>query len=282
MNRITKVEFVCGYIFLRVSAKCVSFGIAIGPSWRGIGAPCNRAIRTRTLMLGLCSHRPRTSIASEFQPAEGELAIKYSGFGELEKTARGIVLDAISTVDKAFLAITKGESDYTTAEAKWFGALSEAQKGTLKKGVNAIQRQFKVPSFNVVYGTDCGANENARAQHFFAAQGGVGRLTKYVRERRTATDSARLRLTLCPRIFAKGYKRTSLTEQSQVQVVLHEMSHIGAGTRDVPDDRAGAAADAKLYELDGATHAKASGTAIDNAENWGFFLVEFYKLITPH
>ena len=32
----------------------------------------------------------------------------------------------------------------------------------------------------------------------------------------------------------------------------------------------------------GATKAKELGKALEYAENWGFFLIEFYDLITPH
>jgi hypothetical protein len=203
------------------------------------------------------------------------MAITFTGFGTNEAVARGILLDAVSVIDKAQDALKAKE---------WFGALGDADKATLKSGLHQMGRQFSRASFEVIYGTACAAGENANTEHFTGTSPSdvASKTSADIRSAQTLTASGKLRLTLCAKLFEKGYPRTAKKKQCQVQVVLHEMSHIGAGTIDVVDNRAGKPAGAKLYELDGATHAKTSGTAIQNAENWAFFLMDFYKLITPH
>lgn len=208
------------------------------------------------------------------------MAFAFKGFPD-EQLARGIMADVMSVVDKTDSAIRANDTKYKVAAATWFGTLSTADAATLKTGVHSIQRAFSRASFNVVYGTNCAAGENARVEHY-TGQDVVGQTSSDIRSNRTLTDSAKLELMLCARMFERRYPRVKTNEQCQLQVVLHEMSHHGAGTIDVLDTRAGAGAGAKLYELSGAKHARASGTAIQNAENWGFFMMEFYNLINPH
>ena len=86
-------------------------------------------------------------------------------------------------------------------------------------------------------------------------------------------------MTLFPPMFT-GKSRAKKGEQSQVQVILHELSHYGAGTIDVTYVDGGATH--TCYLTTGAAKAKTLGKAFENAENWGFFLMEFYNLITPH
>lgn len=64
--------------------------------------------------------------------------------------------------------------------------------------------------------------------------------------------------------------RISLSEQSQVETFIHELSHFGAGT--VDQDAGG-----KCYGWEGCVRAKGQGPlfAVRNAENVGFLLVRY-------
>lgn len=65
---------------------------------------------------------------------------------------------------------------------------------------------------------------------------------------------------------------TSFTDQSQVETYLHELSHFAVGTID--DELGG-----ECYGLTGVQRLRSVGfvRAVRNAENVGFFLMEYYK-----
>lgn len=110
-------------------------------------------------------------------------------------------------------------------------------------------------------------NENANMVHakYTQAESSSKSVLQFTEE---ASNFEALPMQLGPLFF--NMPRISLSEQSQVETFLHELSHFGAGT--VDQDAGG-----KCYGWDGCVRAKGQGPlfAVRNAENVGFLLTRY-------
>jgi hypothetical protein len=183
---------------------------------------------------------------------------------------------AASAADKALVAARRGtQAEKEAADnprVKWFGDFTATVKGRLddlQAKIHKIVVIFDISPFTITYGGVNGG-ENALATHYAVAQPGFA---AYGRGMAAFND-----LTLRERFYA--LPRSSTTKQSQIETVIHELAHIAFSAADetLPVTHP-TAAGAKAYE---APHSlwlakNSPDQAFNNAENFGFFVMEFYK-----
>lgn len=196
-----------------------------------------------------------------------------------ETEARGVINDASSAAgraDKALIDARKGTQEakdlVDAFRIKWFGDFTASAKGRLddlQAKIHKIVYVLDVSPFTVTYGGANG-NENALATHYAVAPPG---LASYGRGMAAFND-----LTLRTRFFTMP--RSGMKAQSQIETVIHELSHIAFTSADelLPAAHPSAAGN-KAY---GPEHAlwlakNSADQAFNNAENFGFFVMEFLK-----
>jgi hypothetical protein len=213
---------------------------------------------------------------------------KYEDFDSSAKkaTATKVLVEASSAVTKANTELGKESDKATKAFEKWFGTATSADMKTIKGRIQKMAYQFGHTNMKVVYSNACAVGENARMIHF-----------NYTAANITSQISAAIKaggnegsMTLCERLFDLPYKSRG-PKQSQVQCVIHEMSHFAAGAVDVQvNDAAGTlvtcyealsqtlmTSAGGQFNWGGATTTIVGGkaAAMVNAENIGFFCMEF-------
>jgi hypothetical protein len=183
------------------------------------------------------------------------------------------VIDAVYR--RCRIALEKAVADFGTdgfrrSFQQVFGGGSVA---TIKQGEAILEQTIKnmfmrlqTLSFSVEYAA-LGGGENANMLSFAGAA--PNDVTNLVDSYRSANGNAEaMPMKLGPNFFAMD--RISLTEQSQIETFLHELSHHAAGTI---DDKVGG----ECYTMTGVMRLKGLGPlrATRNAENVGFFLTRY-------
>ena len=137
---------------------------------------------------------------------------------------------------------------------------------TLNLTIKQMHGRVGTQSFDVTFGDSTaldGANADMLSYSAPAPKDNDGLIDAY---RSDSNNRPRMPMRLGSPFFAMPFKH--LSEQSQIQTFLHELSHHAAGTID--DDRFGPTG---CYEWSGVVAMKGAGPnkAVRNAENVGFF-----------
>jgi hypothetical protein len=211
----------------------------------------------------------------------------YEGFSATDKqSAIKILVDASKAVTKANTELGKQSAAATAAFKKWFGTPAGGDLDTMKAMIQKMTYQFGHTNMKVVYSGTCPVGENARMIHFNYTSPNITTLIGDAIRNAGNVGT----LTLCTRLFgltfmAKGPK------QSQVQCVIHEMSHFAAGAVDVQMTVAPSGlvtcyeshaqtlitSAGGQFDWNGSTTTIAGGkaAAMVNAENIALFCMEF-------
>ncbi len=199
---------------------------------------------------------------------------KFEGFSarqlpkvkEMYKSARLALEEAVGDFDSA---------NFRNLFQKWMGnagGLNAVKSGekALQGIIKAMNARIATLAFTVSYNPNLA--DNAEMQHPHRAGALAGNPS--VQNVLDATDSLRMQfgniiqMVLGPAVFKMPFAEAGV--QSQVETFLHELSHHAAMT---VDDTVGG----ECYGKTGVLRLKALGPArsVYNAENVGFFLVEY-------
>jgi hypothetical protein len=221
-------------------------------------------LATRTGRVAGCGAR---LVMSRAQATRGRTTMaKFRNFS----AAQQVTLDTVYRACRRGLErLTNdvGSQNYRTHFALWMGGGSVA---TVKQAEDILNKELRnmfmriaTVSFSVEYNAAFGAHTNADMLSFSGASPDA--VTNLVDEYRSGAGVADMMpMRLGDRFFAMPFK--SLTEQSQVETFLHELSHHAAGTLD--DTNGG-----ECYGTVGVNRLKGLGPlrAVRNAENVGWF-----------
>jgi len=149
------------------------------------------------------------------------------------------------------------------------GSVSDIKAGEqiLEKTLRAMFMRIATLSFSIEFDGAMAANENANMLSFGGSA--VEDVTNLVDSYRSGSgNAAMMPMKLGTNFFNMTF--LSLSEQSQVETFLHELSHHAAGTI---DDKNGG----ECYTMVGVNRLKGLGPAraTRNAENVGFFLARY-------
>ncbi len=142
--------------------------------------------------------------------------------------------------------------------------IKQAEK-VLETTIKKMFMRVATLSFTVEYKASLGPQTNAEMEHI---SGHTLENVQDLIDQEALTSNPTFPMSLGPRFFT--LPEISLTEQSQVQTFLHELSHHAAATLD--DNNGG-----ECYGLIGINRLKGLGPprAVRNAENVGFFLARY-------
>jgi Lysine-specific metallo-endopeptidase len=155
----------------------------------------------------------------------------------------------------------------------FFGANSPARLKRVVEVVTLMDLALNSSSVQFEYNVSCGATTNAVA---FTPDGGWS-----AQSIKDLLKSGRFRVSLCPRFFT-ALPQNDRMSQSRTGTLLHELSHIVANTNDIAQNHinganiAAAPAGTTCYGRP-LSRQLADGwpnLAIENAENYGFFLTD--------
>lgn len=188
----------------------------------------------------------------------------YTGFSAAQETQiKKIVSTASDALTKAYAVHIKGSD---SAEfTKWFGT---GNRNTVKEILHKMNYAMLNGNIDISYnsGGHCdGGNTNAVA--FMPAHGwNVANVNQ--------AKNVNFNLVICPRLL-KIMSSLGSDNQSQVGTLLHEISHLLGGTDDETDPTTGNIA----YGAAAAKNLAKNhpGLAINNAENFGFYISSFIK-----
>ena len=191
---------------------------------------------------------------------------------------RNFSADQQVTVDKVYrasrLTLERAVKDFdstkfrqTFAEVMGAGAGARAAEEVLKKELTNMFMRIGTLSFSVEYDAGLGAHTNANMLSFAGAS--PDEVTNTVDSYRSGAGVADMMpMKLGPPFFAMPY--SSLTQQSQIETFIHELSHHAAGAID--DTNGG-----ECYGQTGVTRLMGLGAAraVRNAENIGWFCMRY-------
>jgi len=186
----------------------------------------------------------------------------YIDFSEShEKAMRQVVSrasDALSLAYAGHVKVTDGSQF-----ARWFGTGPRATVQRVLQRMNYSMINGNIEISYVADGICQGGFVNAMA--FRPAHG-------WRAANITEAKAYNFNMSICPR-FLKIMPAEGSSNQSQVGTLVHEISHLLGGTQDIVDPNSGDV----VY---GATAAKALAAqfpalAVNNAENYGFYVAEF-------
>jgi hypothetical protein len=156
--------------------------------------------------------------------------------------------------------VSLARAPQATKVARWLGVLSPMQNNALHKGVDIIYRALDTRPVTFVTGRP---SESRTLRHgggivypwmTSAAFGSIHSAGTY--------GGRPIRIALDVRFFGSSPKHA-------LQMILHEMSHSVLGTADINWSPLGMAYHVTLAQQLAAQH---PGWALQNAENWGFYL----------
>jgi hypothetical protein len=162
-----------------------------------------------------------------------------------------------------------GSERYRRAFAQVMGGGSvqaiKAAEQVLETTLRKMFMRVATLSFTVEFGAGLGANTNAEMEHI---NGHTLDNVQDLIDAEARTDNPTFPMRLGARFF--NLPSISLSEQSQVETFLHELSHHAAATI---DDKNGG----ECYGWTGVTRLKGLGPAraVRNAENVGFLLARY-------
>jgi len=209
----------------------------------------------------------------------------FVGFDPIETNLiQRVISDAGLCIDSALREAFEDNDRFQTRLEKYFST-SESDSHAVMKAVNSMKLLLDTNAYYVQRGGNL-PDANAGAEHLgqqiinfggsAARQVRTARLqgtTMYRRKRvnvfeavmRDAARKGAMKMELYDEYFALPYK--SLDAQSQLQVFLHELSHVAAGTLDIDEPA--------CYEFSGVQYCKSIDKAAVNAENYGMFLQSY-------
>ena len=209
----------------------------------------------------------------------------FVGFDPTEaQLIQRVILDARLCLEATLREAFDDYDRFSTRMAKYFST-SGSDSHAVMKAINSMKLVLDTNTYYVKRGgNDPGTN--AAADHFkqdvinfggsAARQVRTARLqgTVVYKHKRVnviesimdhAAANGAVEMELFDDLFQLPYK--SADAQSQVQVFLHELSHVAAGTIDVDEPT--------CYEFSGVQYCKSINKAAINAENYGMFLQSY-------
>lgn len=195
---------------------------------------------------------------------------KFIGFSNTQQqTVNKVYRTARVALESAATDLGGTKYRQVFAQVMGGGTVSSIKKaeGMLDKSIKAMFNRVATLSFTVAF-VNLGAGTNAEMLHPTGQtlDNVQDKLDEYLASSSPVIGAMPMKLG-AP-FFAMPF--TSLTEQSQVQTFLHELSHHAAATID--DQNGG-----ECYGQTGVTRLKGLGPerAVRNAENVGWFLVRY-------
>jgi hypothetical protein len=218
---------------------------------------------------------------------------RYRDFSEKDlRTIKKAVQDANGALIKAYADLTNAQyntinvSPLETCFVRWFGPYNTVNVAVVKAVVGALRNAVCVGKLDI---KSCHLNEDINP-------GGAPDIACPPGENASAWSSAGIQgfaasrdrvnfqngILICPRMMNQMAQRGT-RQQNISGTLVHELSHAVGGTWDVQHLGAtvyGAdAAKALAANPAGATGpVGAAATALNNAENYGFFCMEFLKI----
>jgi len=185
--------------------------------------------------------------------------VKYAGAGGLSASKRESKANAVSTL---------------WAQVQWahrnqINPLAGGTYGDVGAKIGRMAYYVNQLDVNIAYaGTTLPSTTNAEATHYNAT------FTRSYQGREASAADAAVRIRLPDRFFTQ-LSRTQSNDQTQIETLVHELSHVAAGTKDMersdhtsnPQPCYGRLAALALAQ-------NFPDQARDNAENYGFFIVE--------
>jgi hypothetical protein len=185
--------------------------------------------------------------------------LKYAGSGGFGTSKRESKSNTVSTL----------WTQVQWAHKQIVNPLAGGEYGEVAAKVNRMLYYITSLPMTVEYaGTTLPPTTNAEASHFNAEY------TKSYQGREASGANAGVKIKLPDRFFTQ-LKRTQSDDQTQIETFIHELSHVAAGTKDMnrPDHTTNPQpCYGRLAAL--ALAQNFPEQARDNAENYGFFIVE--------
>lgn len=207
------------------------------------------------------------------------------GFSSSELSQlQSAALDARMCIDYALKEVFSDNDGFASRMGRYFSS-SEAASHAVMKTVNSMKLVIDSGVYHVKRGGDK-TGINAEAEHIpqssISFGGTPARQARTARLQGTAfyegkrvnvvegmmdhtSKNPSAEMELFDDYFDKPYKLKDT--QSQVQIYLHELSHVAAGTLDIDAP--------KCYGMPGIEYCKSNGKSASNAENYGMFLQSY-------
>lgn len=235
------------------------------------------------------------------------MALEFVAFGDREGEAKEMLKLALSSIGNAYAdlvaavkhsgsqvaldAFASRNATFRKRYATWFGTLTPANVVVVKDKLSTMNTVISrgtvtiryngnpVPIGHAAYGhVPCVAGTNAFAYYWAPAPGGGGGLALKHASYQEATTT-QFYMAMCASFFQGANLAGSVgavRNQSKNGTLIHEISHLAAGTDDHNVNLNGVVvvANGKAAALE---LAKTNpGVAIDNAENYGYFCDEYH------
>jgi hypothetical protein len=277
-------------------------GLARYPRRGFIGAHgCPRASGKTATSRG----RRADPIASQNQ--EYCMALQFVGFGNREDVAKETLKLALSSIANAYgdlvnavkhaasqvslNAYASRNPDFRKRYATWFGTLTPGNVVVVKDNLSAMNTVISkgdvtvgynanpVPMAHAAFGhVPCVPGTNAFAYWWAPAAGGGGGLGLKRATYQEATHQP-FYMAMCASFFNGANLAGSVgpvRNQSKNGTLIHEISHLAAGTDDHNVNLNGVVVVANGKEATLELAKTNPGVAIDNAENYGYFCDEYH------
>jgi len=188
----------------------------------------------------------------------------YTGFTDngRKNVAKDAFRRASACVGLAEIGMSNWDDRTKKIFRKWFGVANEEEKAVVSRKV--YQMNFYVNNLPITIndaGATLGANTNAMASYV----GSIG--SSSYAKRQVDSNISGVKIDFTDRFF-NTLRSIQSDDQTQIETVVHELSHLAAGTDDKPDG----ACYGRVNAL-----ALATGQPLlaqNNAENYGFFVIE--------
>lgn len=193
-----------------------------------------------------------------------------------DATRRGVAASVAADATAACVLAAKAMSDWDTRTravfTKWFGAAKGPQdRGMVPTVISKMSFTISQCSFTLEdAGATLGANTNAEATHYTTIQS-LNTLS--------TMGGTPVTMKLTDRFF-NVLKRIQSNDQTQLETFIHELSHIAGATKD--QDKVAPAVACYGRAAASALAVSAPDRARDNAENYGFFIVEIAGQTPTH
>lgn len=202
------------------------------------------------------------------------MPVTYTRFNsaDRQKVAKDVVVRATRCCATAEAALSSFDTRTKEIFKKWFGTIltkdARDDRGIVPANVNRMNYYIKhlVLVISDAGGT-LGPTTNAMATHF-----GNNATTSYQDRQARSNPATGVKIQLTD-IFFNNLRRVQSNDQTQIETLIHELSHVAAGTLD--QDKHPTNPQPCYGRIAATTLAKRyPDQARNNAENYGFFIAE--------